>query len=174
MKYFHIILCILNFFLSYSNTLIELPITIDDNSHYPILFSKSSTETIIYLPEKKIILNTNTGIITSSYSLKSNYDSIVAWDENKNEKSVIFAWSKEVNIINFNDDDSINNELIYDYSNAINLNEEKSLNVFFINKTGNNLLLFSSYNKNIMEYYFNKNNVKNDSFYACDKNIDKK
>ena len=172
MKYFHIILCILNFFLPYSNTLIELPIIIDDNSHYPILFSKSSTETIIYLPEKKIILNTNTGIKTSSYPLKSNYDSIVAWDENKNEKSVIFAWSKELNIINFNDDDSINNELIYDYSNAINLNEEKSLNVFFINKTGNNLLLFSSYNKNIMEYYFNKNNVKNDSFYACDKNIE--
>ena len=72
MKYFHIILCILNFFLPYSNTLIELPIIIDDNSHYPILFSKSSTETIIYLPEKKIILNTNTGIKTSSYPLKSN------------------------------------------------------------------------------------------------------
>ena len=174
MEYIGIILYIITFILPYSKSLIDLPIILDNNSHNPILFKKSTAETIIYLPNKKLILNINTGIIASSYSFRCNYDRLISWDENNNENLITFAYSKRVYVIKvLNDDDSQNNGMYYDYSNIINLNEEKSINVFFTSSTGMKIYLVTSYSPKIIKYYTsNGQTLQNITFKACDRSIE--
>ena len=169
MKHISIILYILNSILPYSKTLIKLPIIIDNESQNPILFEKTTTETIIYLPKKKIILNTDSGIIISSYSFRCNYDRLITWDENKNANLITFAYSKKVYVINdLNDDDSKNNGISYDYSDVINMNDKKSINIFFTSNTGMNIFLITSYTYSIIKYYTsNGQNLQYRSSLSC-------
>ena len=76
---------------------ITVPITITTNSHYPILFSKNSTNVTIYVPNKKIIYDVISQKKTESH-FQCNYDKLISYAENLNTQSYGFVWTKELAI----------------------------------------------------------------------------
>ena len=141
---------------------ITVPITITTNSHYPILFSKNSTNVTIYVPNKKIIYDVISQKKTESH-FQCNYDKLISYAENLNTQSYGFVWTKELAIFrgsNYHsfklfDFTGINAlSVLYTYQKdeyyCIVLNEENNIKIYSKNP---NQMSYGSYLYTICDDY---------------------